>query len=165
MVANVDSLHGWHHDDYDLAKEHMIRQMGSLDGLRVFGRQVLVAVYVRPCVNTRTGLTFPEKEQMKDWYESKVVLVIAHGPEAFTGDESYLNATYPDGIPPKVGDWLFQNANAGIQISFCGDGAERVQYEDRRGEMQNLYPSTGWPVRFTEDNGFLGSLTKPHTVV
>lgn len=165
MVADLNNLHGWHHDDYEVAKDHIIRQMGSMDGLEVFGRQVLVGVYVRPMMNPRNGWIVTEKEQRQDWYESKVVLVLAHGPDAFTGDDSYLQATYPRGERPKVGDWLFQNANSGIQMNFCGDNADRVKYEDRRGEPQALYANDGWPVRIVTDDTFLGRLTKPHSVV
>lgn len=165
MVADLNNLHSWHHDDYEVAKQHILQQMGSMDGLEIFGRQVLVAVYVRPCVNPRTGWTVTEKEQQKDWYEGKVVLIVAHGPDAFTGTPEYIAATYPRAEAPHVGQWMFQNANTGIQMNFCGDNALRVQYEDRRGELQNLYPNDGWPVRIVTDDGFLGRLTRPHAVV
>lgn len=165
MVADVSHLHGNHHEDYEVAKQHIFAQLGTLSGLALFGRQVLVAVYVRPAVNPRTGLTSIEKKQQEDWYESKVVLVIDHGPEAFMGDESYMQATFPGGVPPKIGDWLFQNAGTGIQMSMCGDDAERVKYKDRHGDEQSMYPSDGWPVRIVTDASFLGILLKPHQVV
>ena len=164
MSDTASKLHGWRHDDYEVAKEHIWQQLGSLDGLEVFGRQVLVGVYTRPAFNTRSGLMFTEKEQRNDWYEGKVVLVLAHGPDAFKGTENWLKSTYP-GDAPKIGDWLFQNANTGIQFSFRGDGAQRVTYEDRRGEQQPVYPGDGWPVRIVNDDGFLGRLREPHSVV
>lgn len=164
MAADVGQLHGWGHDDYEIAKQHIREQLGSMDNLEVFGRQVLVGVYVRPVRNPRTGLTVTEKEQQKDWYEGKVVLVLAHGPSAFSGDDDYIAATYPHGAP-RVGDWLFQNANSGIQISFMGDDAKRVQYEDRHGEKHPLYPSDGWPVRIVLDDDFLGRVGRPTAVV
>ncbi len=165
MADIASNLHGWGHEDYEVAKDHIRRQLGSLDNLEVFGRQVLVAVYVRPVENKRTGLTATPKQQEADWYEGKVVLVIKAGPSAFTGTEDYLIEMYGDRPPPAAGDWLFQNANTGIQFSFKGDGAERVQYEDRHGEMHPMYPSDGWQVRIVLDDGFLGRIPRPTSVV
>lgn len=161
----LNNLHAWHHDDYDLAKQHIFDQLGSLDGLEIFGRQVLVGVYVRPAMNPRNGWTVIESRQQEDWYQGKVALIIALGPDAFVGDESYRKANFPDGIAPKVGDWMFMNASTGMQMNMCGDGAVRVQYEDRHGDMQNMYPNDGWPIRTLLDDGFLGRLTKPHHIV
>ena len=165
MADVAGKLHGWGHEDYEIAKQHIAQQMGSMDGLEIFGRQVLVAVYTRPAENKRSGLHATAAEQQKDWYEGKVVLIIAVGPEAFQGDDSWIKATYGKNGAPKPGDWLFQNANTGIQFSICGDGAVRVKYADRHDELHALYPGDGWPVRIVSDDGFLGRLVKPHTVV
>jgi hypothetical protein len=172
MTADVSALHNWGHSDYSEAKEHIFAQLGRLD-LDIFGRQVFVAVYTRPAYNVRSKMHHTGNEQQKDWIEGKVVLVVATGPAAFTSgnppgspeDIEYLRSVYKDGVPPKVGDWLFQNAATGIQFNFKGDGAERVKYEDRRGEMQDLYPADGWPVRILLDDSFLGRVEKPNSVV
>lgn len=165
-MADVAShLHGWGHEDYEVAKQHIHRQLGSMDHLEVFGRQVLVAVYVRPAENPRTKLTATQKSQEADWYEGKVVLVLRAGPSAFTGDDGYMQSMYGDQAAPGPGDWLFQNANTGIQFSFCGDGAERVQYEDRHGDKHAMYPGDGWQVRIVLDDGFLGRIPRPTSVV
>ena len=165
MTADVSALHNWGHEDYQDAKDHIFQQLGRLD-LEIFGRQVLVGVYTRPAYNQRSKLTFTGREQEKDWIEGKVVLLLAHGPDAFQGDDGYLQATYggADKVP-KIGDWLFQNASTGIQFSFKGDNAARVKYEDRRGELQDAYPSEGWPVRILLDDGFLGRVIRPTSVV
>lgn len=165
MTDVASALHGWGHEDYEVAKDHIRRQLGSMDSLEIFGRQVLVAVYVRPAYNARAKLHHTQKEQEKDWYEGKVVLVLRAGPSAFTGEDDYLFSMYGNQPAPRPGDWLFQNANTGIQFSFCGDGAERVKYEDRRGELNDLYPSDGWQVRIVIDDGFLGRIPKPTSVV
>ena len=164
MVANLANLHNWGHEDYDEAKRDIFAQLGRLD-LEIFGRQVLVGVYVRPAYNARSKLHATGDEQKKDWWENKVVLVLAHGPDAFTGDDGYMKANYPDGRRPRIGDWLFQNANQGMSMNFKGDGAERVKYEDRRGEMQDRYPDEGWPVRIVMDDSFLGRVMKPNQVI
>lgn len=165
MTDVASALHGWGHEDYEVAKDHILRQLGSMDNLEIFGRQVLVAVYVRPAENKRSGLTATAKRQEADWYEGKVVLVLRAGPSAFTGDDGYLESMYGERAAPIAGDWLFQNANTGIQFSFCGDGAERVQYQDRHGDSHPMYPSDGWQVRIVMDDGFLGRIPKPTSVV
>lgn len=165
MPDVASALHKWGHEDYEVAKEHIWRQIGKLDELEIFGRQVLVAVYTRPAFNARTKMHHTEADQRKDWYEGKVGLVLAMGPDAFTGDDSYIKQTYGKAGAPVVGQWLFQNANTGIQFSICNDGAERVKYEDRHGEPHALYPGDGWPVRIVSDDGFLGRIVKPHSVV
>ena len=72
---------------------------------------------------------------------------------------------YGDKPAPKVGDWLMQNANSGLQMSICNDGAKRVKYEDRHGEKHDMYPGDGWPVRVMRDDDFIGRVGKPATVV
>ena len=163
MADVASALHKWGHEDYEVAKDHIWRQIGNLDSLEVFGRQVLVAVYTRPAYNERTKMYHVEAEQRKDWWEGKVVLLLKLGPDAFSGTADYLQAQY-GGTVPKIGEWLFQNANSGIQFSLSNDG-ERITYEDRHGDKHNLYPSEGWPVRIVLDDQFLGRLVKPHTVV
>jgi len=165
MADVASGLHGWGHDDYEVAKRHIFDQLGSFDGLEVFGKQVLVAVYVRPAMNPRTGLTFTEKRQMEDWVQGKVVMVVMHGPDAFSGDEDFVNGMWGPNGPPKVGQWLFVNPAQGQQFSFQGDGSIRVKYLDRHDESHDLYPGDGWPVRILQDDAFLGRLIRPTSVV
>ena len=159
-------------DDYNVAKLHITQAIGDLSDLDVFGRNVLVAVFVRP--NTMTvrrpdgteGVIYlPLKEILEDWYQHKVVMVLKCGPEAFTGDESYLKATFGDSPPPKPGEWLFANASSGIQLNICGEGGSRPQGVDRRGEPMDIYEFDGWPCRLMSDESFFGRLERPHSVV
>jgi len=164
-VADVTRLHVWHHADYDLAKREIHQALGDLGGLKVWGRQVAVAVYVRPEVNPTTGIYQPMTAMKEDWWQGKSVLIIKCGPDAFKGDESYIDATFPDGLPPRPGDWLFANANAGIQTSFMGRGASQPLVENRQGEMVPIYDWHGWPIRIISDTDFLGQVDEPHMVI
>lgn len=154
------------HDDYNVAKMHIMQQVGDLDDAEPFGRQVLCAVFIKPNTNP-AGLYIGEKEQAEDMWQSKVVMVLKKGPDAFNGAQSYLDATFGKGVPPPdVGDWLFVNASAGTQISLLlSDTSSRAQGVDWRGRAINLYGWDGWPCRLIDDSNFLGRIRKPHSVV
>jgi len=160
-------LHGWHHDDYEIAKAHIAQQLGNFDNeVKVFGRQVLCAVYIRPLLNPRTGLQSTEKHQQEDIWQGKVMLVLKLGPDAFKGDGSYQAAMFgsADDVP-KVGDWLMANANTGFSLNIRGEGGTRVVALNRRDEEEKLYPFDGWACRIVPDDLFIGAVLKPHVVV
>jgi hypothetical protein len=110
-------------------------------------------------------LYLPLKEIKEDWYQHKVVLILKAGPDAFTGEDSYLRAMFGDASPPRAGEWVFANASAGIQVNIAGDGASRPQTVDRRGEVMDLFEWDGWPCRIMTDENVLGRLEKPHSVI
>lgn len=156
--------HRSYYDDYEVAKDHIHQMIGSLDGLQLFGRQVLVGVFCKPLI-TDKGWFQSIKEIKEDWWQNKVTLLLKKGPEAFQGDESYLNAVFGDGVsPPKEGEWLIANASAGFQISMYDDGS-RPQGKDYAGRLVDLFEWDGWPCRIVTDDCFLGRVIKPHSVV
>lgn len=165
MEVSYSRLHNWHHDDYQIAKEHIWRQIGDISESQVFGRQVLCAIYIRPTRNPKTGLEYTEKQQAEDIAQGKSMLVLQLGPDAFQGDEAYQKAMFGEWGPPKVGDWLWARSNVGEPLQMAGEGAERITHEDRRGEKQNSYPFDGWPCRVLADESFIGRVAKPHQVV
>lgn len=166
MALNYTQLHRHHHADYAVAQEHIYRQMGQLD-LKLFGNEVLVAVYVRPQFSSTTGLTGSTKTQAEDVVQGKIALLVAAGPNAFKCDTAAdEKAIYGEDGAPKPGDWLLLRATDGTPMSVCGPGAEIVQEEDRHGELQKAYGwDSGWPCRVVPDTAFLGRVTNPHSVV
>jgi hypothetical protein len=164
-MADVTRLHKWHHDDYNVAKHQIYQALGDLADIDIFGRQVLVAVYVRPDVNPVTGVYQTIAGMKEDWWQGKSVLILKCGPDAFEGDASYIAATFPANTKPVPGEWMFANANAGIQISLMGENAEKVMTEDRRGEMVPVFDWDGWPCRIIPDDQFLGRIARPHSVI
>lgn len=164
-LGNVATLHAWHHEDYDEARRDIMRQIGDVSGLHLTGKHLMLAVYIRPLYNPRTGWTNSEKMQQEDIYQGKVALIVKAGPSAFDGDDSYLRATFGTLPPPKEGDWVFLRASDGTPTSFKGDGAEQVKYTDRFGAVQNQYSFDGWPCRFVADDALIGLIRDPHTVV
>lgn len=158
-------------DDYTLSKLHITQAIGDITDLDIFGRNVLVAVFCRPNTmpikmpdGSQSVLYQTQKEIKEDWYQHKVVLVLKCGPDAFRGEDSYLQAMFA-GVPPKAGEWLFANASAGIQVNIAGEGASRPQSVDRRGEPMDIYEWDGWPCRIISDEHFLGRLERPHGVI
>jgi hypothetical protein len=159
------TLHKHHHADYSIAQEHILRQIGKLD-LELFGRDVLVAQYIRPLENPLTGWTTTGARQREDVVQGKIVMVVALGPSAFTGDESYLEATFGKSGAPKVGDWLMTRATDGHPVNIAGEGAETIMYRDRHDEEHKAYDwDSGWPCRIINDENFIGRVLNPHIAV
>lgn len=101
-------------------KAHVIELVGSLEGYRLSGYQVLVAKYVRPDVAMRgpngTPLLRHGNQQKEDEWQGKVGLIIAMGPLAY---QEYGEA-WPDGRHPKVGDWVGFRQMEGVARSING---------------------------------------------
>jgi len=164
-VSDYTRLHKHGHDDYEVAKQHIHQMIGDFTEIEIFGRQVLVAVYVRPNRNPVTGLFMTTKEQKEDIWQGKAVLVLKCGPDAFQGDDGYVASTFGPGGAPKPGDWLFAAQQSGFPVSLSGDGAARVKAKDHRDEEMDVYEWDGWPCRIVPDDNFIGRLTNPTGVV
>lgn len=162
-MNDYTQLHKLHHDDYGEAVGHIHTMLGSIKDIEVFGRQVLVAVYVRPV--KMNGVYQTKRAQMEDVWQGKAVLVLKLGPDAFQGDDSYVAATFGAGGAPQTGDWLFASQQSGFPVSLSGDGAERVRASDFRGDPVDIYDWDGWPCRIVPDTDFIGRITKPHSIV
>lgn len=153
------------YDDYNVAKLHIMQAVGDLTDIEFFGRQVLVGVFIKPNT-TSTGFYIGKKEQAEDEYQSKIVMVLKKGPEAFVGASSYHNATFGQGVAvPEVGDWLFANASAGFAMRVMSDKSSRPQGSDYAGRAIDLFEWDGWPCRVMSDDNFIGRITKPHSIV
>ena len=159
-------------DDYGIAKAHILQAIGDFDDMQLFGSRVLLAVFCKPQVQARKkgdGTEFlwisPLKEAKEDWWQGKACMILAIGPDAFRGDDSYIEATFGPQGPPKVFDWVFANANAGTQISLMGDGASRPQGVDMRGETIDCYEWDGWPCRVVDHHEIYGRLLNPQLAV
>lgn len=163
-ASTVSNLHNWHHDDYDEAIGQIRKSLGSIDDIEVFGRQVLVAVYVRPNKN-KAGIYQTTAQQSEDIWQGKTVLVLKAGPDAFQGDASYARAMFGAMPAPVQHDWVFLRASDGVPVNLCGDGAERPQGSTFGGDMVDIWPWDGWPCRIISDDAIIGRINKPHTLV
>ena len=165
----TDVLHAWKHDDYEVAKQHILQMIGDISGDEVFGRQVIVAVYIRPNRNQKLGVyittEIETKKQQEDIFQGKIALIVKLGPSAFAGEPSYLQAMFGDRPPPGVGDWVILRASDGIPTSMKGEGASRPKFKDTRGAEQDVYAWDGWPCRYVVDDSVIGRTDKPHTIL
>lgn len=158
------------YDDYNLSKLHIMQMLGNIhgeEGLNLIGRQICVAVFCRPSLSPG-GIILPITEIKEDWWQHKVVLLVAIGPDAFgavTGNEKYFKSQFGERRPPQVGDWVFMNASSGTQIFLCGEGASRPQAVDTLGREYDVFEWNGWPCRILQDDSVLGWIGKPHQII
>ena len=96
------------------AEDILKRLAGFQDEIKVFGANVLVAIFVRP-EKTRGGIIRPDKVREEDLYQGKVGLVIAMGPLAFVEDPA-RGVVFPDGCLAELGDWVIVRGSDSWQI-------------------------------------------------
>lgn len=174
FTTGIARHHRRSYDDYEVAKAHILQAIGDIADIELFGKGVLCAVFVRPNMReikradgsigqVYTGV----KDIMEDWWQTKGLLILKCGPAAFgkLDDDSWGLSMFGDADPPKPGNWLFANANTGIQINLAGDGASRPQAVDFSGNAVDLFEWDGWPCRIIPDDQFYGRLTNPQVVV
>lgn len=160
----ISALHKWHHDDYNEAKQQIHLMIGSLNDIEVFGRQVLVAMYVRP-PQKANGLYMTSKQQEEDIYQGKAGLVLKVGPGAFQGDQSYISGTFGTRGAPVLEDWVFIRASSGFPLNLIGEGAQRIKVASFGGREIDMFDWDGWPCRIVDDEAFIGRINKPHHIV
>jgi hypothetical protein len=88
-----------------------------IDGVRIGGPDVLVAVYDRSGGRTKVGgLLLPDRKKDDDRIESVSGLVLKLGPLAYNIDKTRRWFATKDGDPdpPKVGDWVMFD----VKVSF-----------------------------------------------
>jgi hypothetical protein len=161
-------LHGWHHEDYEEARDQIFRQLGDLSENELFDNRVMVAVYIRPekkVLPDGRVWYHTAREVREDVYQGAVVMVVQLGCDAFTGEPEFVKAKW-NGRPPKPGDWVFLEAQQGAAFNVQGEGAETIMVEDQRGDPIPMFEwGIGWPVRVIRDTEIMGRVAKPHQVV
>ena len=138
-------------DDYDLAKRQILQHIGDISNHRVFGRIVMVAMFVRPRLSVGRSIEITEEMQAEDIYQGKTGLIVGMGPGAFQGDDSYIAAMFGKNPHPAIGDWVVFHPNAGTHISLCGEGGTRAEVQIN-GVTRDAFPWDGWPVRYMADD-------------
>jgi co-chaperonin GroES (HSP10) len=84
-------------------KEALLSRVGDMEGVEIFGADVLVAIYERPN-KTKSGIILTDATVGEDRYQGKIGLVIKKGPMAWVDDE---NIKFRDEDRCNVGDWVF----------------------------------------------------------
>ena len=84
-------------------KQKILDEIGDLSGVDIADNNVVVAVYQRPNTMKVGGkvLELAPVSIAEDRYQSKVGLIVAHGPQAFKDP----NGVFFNGVDFKIGDW------------------------------------------------------------
>lgn len=92
-------------------REAIQKRVGNIDGVEVFGNDVLVAIYKRP-QRTKSGIMLPDSTLDEDQHQGKVGLVLKMGATAFLDDEGNRFRDI------SVGDWVFFRPSDGWRITL-----------------------------------------------
>lgn len=90
----------------DNIEMELVRQVGDLSGLRVFGKNLLVATYIRP-EKTKGGIIRPVSDIQEDVYQGNVGLLIKAG-EGFAKHEQ----------KEMFRQWVIFGYNEGMKLRF-----------------------------------------------
>lgn len=118
-------------------KSKVIREIGDISGLELLNNQVLLATYIRP-QKTKSGLYLSEKYLDEDKYQSKVGLLLAHGPSAFKEKEG----EWFNGRDFEKGEWLVFRPSDGWNITVNGVLCKILQDVQIKGIVDN--PDRVW---------------------
>lgn len=100
-------------------RKELMKKVGKLDGVELFGNQILCAIYERPEKATLKGgttLYLPDKMRDEDRHQGKVGLIIKMGPMAFVDDDQVQFS-----LKAEVGDWIVYRPSDGWQITLTNN--------------------------------------------
>lgn len=105
--------------------------IGDISGFEVVNNQVLVGVYQRPDVKTKSGLYLADTTRDEDRYQSKVGLIVKLGPSAYDpqGSEWFRN------FVGEVGDWIVFKPSDGWALTCNGVLCRMLIDEDTRARI------------------------------
>src|SRR5262245_18401838 len=100
---------------YEDPKDGLLKELGDIDD-EAFGNGVLVAIYVGPEKDKKSGLFRTPGALKEDIYQDTVGLVVKKGPTAFIDDDR--NAF--KGVVADLGDWVVFRPGDGKRSQFNG---------------------------------------------
>lgn len=95
--------------------EKLLKAVGDISDIRVFGTKVLVALYMPEKVGSLVATANTQRENR---YQGKVGLVLKKGHLAFVSDDS--NNFGPDTV--EVGDWVYFDYAVGSELEIHREG-------------------------------------------
>lgn len=81
------------------------KETGADLGIKVSGFRMLILLPVRP-KKSSGGIIFTDNYRDLDPRKARTALVVATGPECYSGVDSYGNKKFPNGAYCKEGDWV-----------------------------------------------------------
>lgn len=99
-------------------KQKIFDDLGDISGVKISDNNVIVAVYQRPSKMVLAGKVYdlPPESVAEDRYQSKVGLIVAHGPQAFKDP----NGVFFNGVDFKIGDWVLIPPSAVTTLMLNG---------------------------------------------
>jgi co-chaperonin GroES (HSP10) len=76
-------------------KTELLKQLGDISKLEIFGNEVLVAIYIRP-EKTAGGIFITQNAQDEDKWQGKMGLVVKKGPTPLVDEKNEV----------EIGDWV-----------------------------------------------------------
>ena len=92
-------------------RTEILNKVGSLDGVEVFGSDVLVALYIRP-QKTKSGIILADSTREEDRWQGKAGLILKLGPTAYTDDEGNKFRDISEG------DWVVFRPSDGWAVTL-----------------------------------------------
>ena len=92
-------------------REVVLKKVGTLEGIEVFGNDILVAIYKRP-EKTKSGLILTANTLNEDVHQGKVGLVLKMGPTSYLNDEGEKFRDI------KEGDWVVFRPTDGWRVTL-----------------------------------------------
>ena len=96
------------------------RELPDLSGVRVMGGKVLVALYVGPERDKKSGLYRTPSQLKEDVYQGTVGLVLRHGPGSFQDGWRDGSRFEFGGFRAEIGEWAIFRPGDGKRIQFNG---------------------------------------------
>ncbi len=90
-------------------KEELLKQLGNISTLEIFGNEVLVAIYIRP-QKTSSGIFLTDNYRDEDKWQGKMGLVVKKGS----------NSMVPPSDEVQVGDWVLFRPSDGWGLTVNG---------------------------------------------
>ena len=100
---------------------------GYLEGITIFGNQVLLGIYERP-EKTKSGIILTDDTRGEDRHQGKAALVLGKGPTAFVSDAQYDFK----GQNVEIGDWVTIFVSDGRQLKIGGQLCRLVEDQHLR---------------------------------
>jgi len=92
-------------------REAILKRVGDLSGVDVFGSDMLVAIYKRP-EKTKSGLILADSTRTEDVHQGKVGLVVKMGPFCYVDDDGNKFRDI------NVGDWVVFRPSDGWRVTL-----------------------------------------------
>lgn len=161
VTANTAVLHSNSYDDLKELEDEIRDALGDIDHIEVFGQQILAAVYAQPLTYRKSGLILPNSMNKEDKWQSKCVLMLKAGGEAFHNLTKKQVDERFNGRIPQAGDWLYHNVKIGEAMNLCGSGSKMRKPPN----VVSARDWTGWPVRILFSTDIDGRTKRPQDII